>query len=100
MIANRTDEITCRRDPSCLPEQAIGRFNAPAFPTEPFDLLWGLVEVVIELSSHRDDCTPRTISAFVVGDSDDKAKTQVEKHLRSCADAASGECTPEAAVLH
>ncbi|GAB7011225.1 hypothetical protein JCM31271_31680 [Halorubrum trueperi] len=55
---------------------------------------------VIELFSHRDDRTSRIVSAFVVGDSDDKAKAQGKKHLCSCVDAASGERTPEAAVLH
>jgi hypothetical protein len=57
-------------------------------------------EGVIELLSHRDDRTSRIVSSFVVGDSDDKAKTQGKKHLRSCVDAASGVRSPEAAVLH
>ena len=57
-------------------------------------------EGVIELLSHRDDRTSRIVSTFVVGDSDDEAKAQGKKHLRSCVGAASGERTPEAAVLH
>ena len=57
-------------------------------------------EGVIELFSHRDDRASRIVSAFVIGDSDDKAKAQRKKHLRPCVDAASGECSPEAAVLH
>ena len=57
-------------------------------------------EGVIELLSHRDDRASRIVSAFVVGDCDDKTKTQGEKHLRSCMDAASGVRSPEAAVLH
>ena len=56
-------------------------------------------EGVIELFSHRNDRASRIVSAFVVGDSDDEAEAQREEHLRSCVDAASGERTPEAAVL-
>jgi hypothetical protein len=55
---------------------------------------------VIEEFSHRDDRASRIISAFVVGDSDDEAKAQSKKHLRSCVDTASGVRSPEAAVLH
>jgi hypothetical protein len=57
-------------------------------------------EGVIELLSHRDHGTPRIVSAVEVGDSSDETKTQSEEHLCSCVDAASGEHTPEAAVLH
>jgi hypothetical protein len=57
-------------------------------------------EGVIELFSHRDDCTSRVVSAFVVGDSDNKSKAQSKKQLRPCVDAASGVRSPEAAVLH
>ena len=35
-----------------------------------------LIEGVIELLSHRDDRASRVVSAFVVGDCDDKAKAQ------------------------
>ena len=56
-------------------------------------------EGVIELFSHRDDRASWIVSAFVVGDCDDEAKTQSEEDLRSCVDAASGGRTPEAAVL-
>jgi len=58
------------------------------------------IEGIIELFSHGDDCASRIVSAFVVGDCDDNTKAQSEKHLRSGVDAASGERTPEAAVLH
>ena len=57
-------------------------------------------EGVIELLSHRDDRTSRIVFTLVVGDSDDEAKAQGKKHLRSCVDAASGVRSPEAAVLH
>lgn len=39
------------------------------------------VEGVIELLSHRDDCASLIVSAFVVGDCDDEAKTQREATL-------------------
>ncbi len=57
-------------------------------------------EGVIELFSHRDDRASRIVSAFVVSDCDDETKAQSEEHLCSCVNAASGERTPEAAVLH
>jgi hypothetical protein len=56
-------------------------------------------EGVIELVSHRDDRALRIVSAFVVGDCDDEAKTQRKKHLRPCVNAASGVRSPEAAAL-
>ncbi len=56
-------------------------------------------EDVIELLSHRDDRAPRTVSPFVVGDSDDESETQREEHLCSCMDAASGADMPEAAIF-
>jgi hypothetical protein len=59
-----------------------------------------MTEGVIELLSHRDDRTSRIVSTFVVGDRDDEAKAQSEKHLRWCVDAASGVRSPEAAVFH
>ncbi len=40
------------------------------------------------------------LSPWVVGDSNDEAKTQSEEHVRSYVDAASGMGAPEAAVLH
>ena len=42
------------------------------------DLSFTIMEGVIELFSHRDDRASRIVSAFVVGDSDDKAKAQGE----------------------
>jgi len=40
------------------------------------------------------------VSAFAVGDSDDKAKTQREKHLRPCVDAALCEHMPKGRSPH
>jgi hypothetical protein len=57
-------------------------------------------EGVIELFSHRDDHTSRIVSAFVIDDSDNNTKPQGQEDLRLYVDAASGERTREAAVLH
>ena len=70
------------------------------FSAQVVDENWNSFEGVIELFSYRDDRTSRIVSAFVVGDCDDETKTQGEKYLCSCVDAASGVRSPEAAVLH
>ena len=62
--------------PAVAPADRREPCSAPFHPdTRKFHVYKG----VIELFSHRDDCASRIVSSFVVGDSNDEAKTQSKK---------------------